>query len=180
MIVTDQQNEKAQKMCNKLKLIAALNLATNSGFGTGGFISADFIIGQVLDRVLQKIPNEWQSDYERKMEFFQEGFVYKSVHPIDWLYKEFTKFENSEYAGKSKSGQSAGIDLMKDRNSTSIWEIWDKVNEVINQLNKPSETTKEQPKKCVFHDKLYNKSTVCTCNGNFCTQTGAQIDSIHA
>lgn len=45
-------------------------------------------------------------------------------------------------------------------------------------INKPVTTTNEQPKKCIFHSTLYNKNIICKCEGNFCTQTGEQINSI--
>ena len=68
---------------------------------------------------------------------------------------KFLKFEpeNSEYAGNSElSGQSAGIDLIKALISPCKagfeQAAREKINELvyaINKLNKPSETTKEQP-----------------------------------
>lgn len=101
----------------------------------------------LLPMVIEQRPNEWVSAEDRAVEFYTDCFAYKRVHPIDWLYKEL--FENSEYAGNSGSGQSAGTDLVED-----FIEKWNNdpahiaagimalkvLNDKVNKLSKPSET----------------------------------------
>jgi hypothetical protein len=57
----------------------------------------------------------------------------------------------------------------------SIEQVYNKIKII---LQNGVETNNEQPKKCILEDKLYNKNIICNCNGNFCSQTGEQIDSI--